>query len=226
MASESALHTIDESGMAALRITCGVLLVGALIIGLVFLGPLVDVVWLRSVLQHQKLYSYPIYVALQIFQGVSVIVPLTPLTIAGGIAFGPLACFGLSWLGVGLSQMIDFGLARVLGQDFVSKRLTDTRFSQSIGSLDDISFGKILVLVAIYSSGLISFDILTYSLGLTRIPTKWMPAIIGIGIAPKLLTLSLLGEAYARNPESYCIPFLIAAIILAVGGSSLLLFRK
>lgn len=205
-----------------------VLLFTAVFAGFIFADYFVNVENLRLAVSGIRLWAIPIYVGLQVFQGISIVVPLTPLTLAGGLVFGPSMGFFLSWIGVVGGQMLAFVFAKVIGSDFVHARVGNVRLGwiQSMLVAERLSVKGLLILWLIYFSCVVSFDIIAYSLGLTRITARWMFLISSIGIIPKLLILSVLGDIFVARADKFWLLIAITLLLVAVVSSTLILLRR
>jgi uncharacterized membrane protein YdjX (TVP38/TMEM64 family) len=198
-----------------------------LIVGIFLIPKFIDIDWLRNIIASKGWVTYPAYILLQILQGLSIFIPLSPVTVTGGIVFGSSLGILLSWIGVFCSQLIAFWLARIMGQDFVLKRVSGIKVHWLCNIVDSQRLNNkyLLALIAIYCSGVVSFDLLAYSLGLTRMKTKWMILIAGIGIIPKLIVLNVLGDTFSQEKNYGWLFGIIATIIFIVILSSIIIFK-
>lgn len=187
------------------RIAAAIFLLVSVLAGFLILKDFFDVSILRDILSKNKLLALSTYFLLQVFQSISIILPLTPLTIAGGLAFGAKMGFLFSWVGVLAGQLLAFTLSKYLGASFVQKRIGNLRISplEKIVAADRPSVkGAVLLLIA-YFSFIVSFDVIAYSLGLTHLKYRWMLIISSIGVIPKLFILSVLGGTVVLEVDKF-----------------------
>ncbi len=186
--------------------------------GLVLYPYFYDIQWINRIIRNNGVLSSLIFVLLQVLQGITIFIPLTPVTIAGGIVFGSVSCVILSWIGVMISQVIAFNLSRSMGQEYMVRKfpeiskyfLSESFLSRIVKRLNPIA------IMGVYLSGLVSFDILAYALGLTRISQLHMIIIASVGIIPKIVFLSYVGKQLNIS-NIYWLLLIAAALVIMVG---------
>lgn len=197
-------------------------------LGFIFLPKFIDISEIRGFLIEKKFSSYSIFTIFQIFQSLSIIIPLTPLTLAGGAVFGSYTGFLLSWLGVICGQIIAFSASRFLGKNFIESKVLATKIQEDRYDQIEVFVNSwaLIPILLMYCSGVFSFDLLSYILGLTTIRFyKWF-IMVAIGIAPKLFLLSFFADRYASDEQVNSFLWLIALILIVIWISSYLIYKK
>lgn len=117
--------------------------------------------------------------------------PAEFVAIANGICFGPYLGTAVTWTGAMLGAFLAFGLARALGRPFVG-RLAATR---NLHELDDwfasrgghaIFLGRLLPVI--------SFNLINYAAGLTRVSWTVFGVATGLGILPLTVLMVVIGD--------------------------------
>lgn len=188
----------------------------SVLIALYFYRDLIDIALLKSFLAAKRRASYFLYVAMQVLQGVSIIVPLSPMTIAGAAVFGTKTGMALSWIGVLISQAVAFLIARGAAQEYVRKAIDKPKYAfiKRVYEISSWNRNSYLSIFLLYASGVMSFDVLAYGLGLTKIRFSAMMLVVAIGICPKLLLLNYVGGALTAGTGA-AIGSLLLAIVIA-----------
>jgi uncharacterized membrane protein YdjX (TVP38/TMEM64 family) len=123
----------------------------------------------------------------------SVIAPLPAWLVAGanGILFGIWWGTLISWTGGLLGAAVTFWLARWLGRDFVAKRVGAGRLKQ----VDELSgaHGFWLILIARLIP-IVSFDLISYLAGLSRIGFFRFLLATAIGMTPGAFAFTVFGH--------------------------------
>lgn len=182
---------------------------------------------IKQFLSEYKFQIYPVFFCLQFLQGISLFLPLTPLTIGGSAILGPLPCFFLTWSALIASQMTNYGLSRALGRDFVKKKIGNSKIAIHDNRVSSLlhKYGY-LSLYILYFSGIVSFDLMAYLLGLTKITPLRMLALAVIGVVPKIAILSFAADYIISGQWEFSV-FVFSAILLGcVILSSVILLRK
>jgi uncharacterized membrane protein YdjX (TVP38/TMEM64 family) len=143
-------------------------------------------------------------------------IPGGPILIAAGAAYGPIwaAVYGL--IGIELGSLIAFLVARVLGADAVRRWIGERatrRLEGSEGTLMAIVFVSRLIPI-------ISFDVVSYAMGLTPL-RLWRFALANLaGIIPMTMLLVFVGDglitADARS-LGLAIGAMVVMVLLSVG---------
>ena len=133
-----------------------------------------------------------VFIVLIVIQGIIPPIPSGILIIAGGYVFGTFAGFVCALLGEFLVAVFCFTLSQWFGRPFVEKLIDPKELKAA-----DKFFKKIGP-KAIFLSRLIpliSFDVVSYAAGLTRIRfSRYLVATV-LGMIPRLLLLTWFGDA-------------------------------
>lgn len=151
---------------------------------------------------------------------VALMVPATPVTLAGGALFGTALGFALSLTGATLGATLAFLLGRRLGREQV-EGLAGRRARELDAHLARSGFVSVLVvrLVPIFPYGLVS-----YGAGLTGVRARaYVPATV-LGTIPAALAYSAVGGESAR-PDSPAFIAAVAGLAALLGGGALLARR-
>jgi uncharacterized membrane protein YdjX (TVP38/TMEM64 family) len=206
----------------------GILFILLVCLGIILIPKFSNIDGVRKLLFDYYKFSFIIFVFFQIFQCVSIFIPLTPLTIAGGLVFGPYIGTFLSWIGLTLGDTICFFLAKYFGRAYVEKKIgsLNNRFSIEILSRNTTRISFYIIIGLFFLSGMVSFDVLSYTLGLTKVRYRHFIILLSIGIVPKLIVLNLVSNYFLSSKVP--IFALIIAIVLFFGVlvTSYFLFMK
>lgn len=197
---------------AHLRWILGLLLVGAIVLGVAFreeLDAAALETWVASAGPAGPLLFMALYALATVL-----FLPGSVLTLAGGALFGPL--WGTLWnlTGATLGAALAFVVARYLGADWVERRAGPRlkRLNDGVAS-EGWRFVAFVRLVPLFP-----FNLLNYALGLTRIPFVPYLAATWIFMLPGALAYTYLGYAgreAAAGGEDLIQKGLIALALLA-----------
>ncbi len=136
--------------------------------------------------------------------------PSTLLFLAGGLAFG--VAWGTAYAAVGgtLGAVIGFGIARVLGRDFVDEQLGDLlpdlqHRRWGVGLVFLLNLIPIVPMTAInYGAGLSNMDLLPFTLA------------VAVGLTPRAFAYSFFGHAllHVRSREFAAAAALLLALLV------------
>jgi len=143
--------------------------------------------------------------------------PAELVAVANGMVYGPVWGTVITWSGAMLGAMLSFGLARFLGRSFVRRVLAERDVRKIDRWVDTHGAGAVFV-------GrffpIISFNLINYAAGLTRISWWTFAWATGVGILPLTTLMVALGHRIEDVPW-YAWPLLL------VGGAVLwLLVRR
>ena len=165
------------------------------------------------------IFSWLAYVIILVIAVMSP-VPDTPIVIAGGYIFGPFISIPLTIIGQILGATVDFYLARKLGRGFVNKK-----FPRASGLLNEYShkLGWQTVFIMRLTPTL-SFDLLSYVAGLSRI--KYIHYILATfsGMVPLIAVTSVLG--YSASIHSKILPLITIGVGVLFISLVLFIFKK
>ncbi len=137
-------------------------------------------------------------------------IPSLPLDLAAGAYFGPFLGGLYALAGALLGAMISFGIARLLG-----RRLVERFLSGHVNFCAECS-DKVLTKVVFLSRLLpiVSFDVVSYGAGLTRMSASRFALATGAGMIPATFAYTYFGSAVTVGPR----------VALAAGAGMVLLF--
>lgn len=116
--------------------------------------------------------------------------PAEVLAVANGMLFGPIWGTVISWVGAMLGAWLAFGLARLLGQPFVQATISERHRTVLDGWSE--RRGGIALLVSRLIP-VISFNLINYAAGLTRISWWTFTWATALGILPITIAMVLAG---------------------------------
>lgn len=139
--------------------------------------------------------------ALLVLQAVVAPLPSPPLLMAAGFVYGPVAGFGIGWLGLLLGASACFGAARLLGRP-VAERFVR---AQRLAAIDEHVRGQSgTAFLAILSLRVFMppfFDAVSYGCGLVAgLPFHWFLLATALGEIPKVASFTYLGAAAGDAP--------------------------
>jgi len=123
--------------------------------------------------------------------------PAEFVAIANGMVYGSFWGTVITWAGAMLGAFLSFGLTRLLGQPFVSKMVSSRR----VRAIDDWVThhgGKTLLLSRFIP--VISFNLINYAAGLTRLSWWTFAWATGIGILPLTIIMVIMGDQMETLP--------------------------
>jgi uncharacterized membrane protein YdjX (TVP38/TMEM64 family) len=163
-------------------------------------------------------------IVLLILQSIIIVIPFTPIVIVSGWIFGGAGGFVISWTGLFIGQYICYYLSKKYGNRYLAKIASNRRINY-VRRLSGDNMSKWCMLL-LYLSSVISFDILSIILGLLNYSTKVAVIIIMIGIIPKLILLSVLGDYSSVMGYNSIIMVILTIIIFVIIFSYIFLKKK
>ena len=150
---------------------------------------------------------------LMVLQSVIAPLPAFLITFANGLLFGVWWGAALSWSSAMLGAALCFFIARVLGRPVVGKLLSESAMNTSDRFFQ--RYGQHTVLIARLVP-VISFDVISYSSGLTSMRFLWFAVATGIGQLPATLLYSYLGDRVSGSIKVlfWAFSIVIAAFII------------
>ena len=144
------------------------------------------------------LLSPLVFLLLQLLQVIIAPLPGHIFSVVGGGLFGTLWGSILSVIGIFAGSLIAFKLAQLLGRPFVEE-IAD---KEDLEFIDEFFHEKkgIIAFFIIRMIPLMSFDIISYGMGLTKMEFKIYAIGTFIGTIPTVLFLSFLGEVFIADP--------------------------
>lgn len=166
---------------------------------------------LETFIRSQGTLSKFIFIVVFALKPLIIFIPAMLMTIVGGSLFGPLQGLLLSLVGFFLSGTLAFFLARFLGESFVDKIVK----GKSMKMDKTINKNGIFIIALIRFVPVFHYDIVSYTLGLTKV--KYKDYIIGsiLGVIIETAAYAYLGENIF-NPHSP--EFILSIAIIVVLG--------
>jgi len=178
------------------KLATAIVVVAVLAVAAVFINPLSEFVgslnsesisqWVNAA----GVWGPILIIALMTLAIVATPIPSAPIALAAGAAYGHM--FGTIYIAIGaeLGALIAFGLARFLGRDTLVRWVGDKLDTGLLGSQNVLTF-------TVFASRLmpfISFDIVSYAAGLSRLHV-WRFAVATLaGIIPASFILAHFGN--------------------------------
>ncbi|MDJ0957975.1 MAG: TVP38/TMEM64 family protein [Arenicellales bacterium] len=133
--------------------------------------------------------------------------PAEFVAIANGMIYGTLWGTVITWVGAMLGAFLSFGLTRMFGRPFVNKMLSNKRL-QTVDNWVAHHGGKTLLLSRFIP--VISFNLINYAAGLTRLSWWTFAWATGLGILPLTTIMVIMGDQMDTLPW-YAWVLLVAA---------------
>lgn len=183
------------------------------IIGLLFVpsiqNNLLDIIGIFKSLDIEKvkdyILSYGIWAPvisffLMIFQSVIAPLPAFLITFANAALFGWIFGALLSWFSAMVGAILCYYIAKLLGRSFVEKLTSKTALESVDGFFE--RYGKYTVLIARLLP-FVSFDIVSYAAGLTKMKIKDFVIATGLGQLPATIVYSYAGEMLTGGTKMF-----------------------
>ncbi|UNJ81441.1 TVP38/TMEM64 family protein [Metabacillus dongyingensis] len=138
-----------------------------------------------------------------------ILFPASIMSLAGGLAFGPVWGTIYTIIGATLGAVLSFGLARALGENLFRVRLEKWRKLET--QLREKGFLYILLLRLI---PVFPFDLVSYAAGISKV--KFWAFLFGtlLGIIPGTFAYNFLGSSFFQGKTLYVI--IAAAVFILV----------
>jgi len=148
-----------------------------------------------------------VFTGIQILQVVFAPIPGEATGFIGGYLFGALNGFLYSSIGLATGSLINFGIGRLLGKQFIRKLIPDSQIKQ----LDKLVHrqGAIVLFICFLFPGFPK-DYLCLFLGISDIPFKLFFLMATFGRMPGTLALSVQGASLYQQQ------YVLAAVIMAI----------
>ncbi len=150
-----------------------------------------DIGRLRDYLRGFGVWAPVVSFLLMVLQSVAAPLPAFVITIANGLLLGAVWGTLLSWSSAMVGAALCFGIARALGRPVVEGLAGATPVARADAFF--ARYGSAAVLIARLVP-VISFDVVSYAAGLTRIGLPAFLVATGIGQLPATIVYSVLGE--------------------------------
>jgi len=139
--------------------------------------------------------------------------PAELLAIANGMVYGPFWGTIITWVGAMMGAFLAFGLTRTFGQPFVRKMVSKKK-AQTVDRW--VARHGVETLFISRFIPVISFNLINYAAGLTKISWGTFAWTTGVGILPMTILMVVMGD------QIHTLPWAVW-ILLFLGGFLLLL---
>ncbi|WP_119070118.1 TVP38/TMEM64 family protein [Rubrobacter indicoceani] len=170
-----------------------------------------DVAGLRDYILSFGAWAPVVSVSLMVLQAVVAPLPAFLITFANGLAFGAVRGGLLSLFGATLAAVVSFYLARAFGRGPVEALVGRAGLESADGWFE--RWGTYAVLVARLVP-IVSFDVISFAAGLTRMRLSGFVAATVVGAAPATFVYSFLGE---QAPQYINVLLIAFGVVVAVG---------
>ena len=211
-----------------LRLGLALGLVGLLLLGLV-VTPLGAQLWAlfrdpsveraQGILASTTLWLPLVIVSLMVLHTL-VPVPAEILALVAGMALGPFWGFVTIWIGAMLGAYLGVFLARTFGQPLLRRLVAPQRLERTQGWLHQVD---IPILLAVRLLPVLSFNLINFALGLTRISWWQFTWTTGVGIVPVTAFVVVFG-AHLDDWRLLAL-MTLAALLVGVAGWVILRWR-
>jgi uncharacterized membrane protein YdjX (TVP38/TMEM64 family) len=152
---------------------------------------------------------------LMVLQSVAAPLPAFVITIANGLLFGAFWGSLLSWSSAMAGAALCYGIAKALGRPVVERLVGDAPLAKSDSIFE--RYGTHAVLIARLIP-LISFDVVSYAAGLTRMGFVPFMVATGIGQLPATVVYSVLGQNIGSGPQAalWTVSALLSLVVLGL----------
>lgn len=185
-------------------------------LGIYFLGG-IDREQLQLWLQQMGIWAPIIYISLYSL-GTLLILPSTPLNLAGGAIFG--AWWGTLWTTVAavVAAVVAFAFTRSIGRELIAKKLAG-RWE----ALDaELRQGGLFYMFAIRLLPIIPYGLVNFAAGLTSIRYKDYLTGTILGTVPGILPFVMMGSGLQALSQGNILPLMFALALtgMLVGGAT------
>ncbi|MEQ2454980.1 TVP38/TMEM64 family protein [Flavonifractor hominis] len=170
---------------------------------------------MRDYIQRFSPFSHLFYLMVQLLSVLIAPIPSNVTALAGAVLFGTWPAFLLTWIAVVSGSMLVFFLARILGQSF-AERLVSQTVTQRY--LDVIRRKRDIFLILVFLFPFFPDDLICILAGLTDIPARRFFLIVLLTRPWGLLVACCLGGATISIPVWAMIPLGAAGILIFLLG--------
>lgn len=157
-------------------------------------------------------------ILLMIFQSISAPVPAFLITGANGAIFGIFWGVVISWIGAMLGGILSFFLARWFGETFVKKMIKSATLWEKVDQISSKHGFKVILIGRLLP--FISFDLISYAAGLSKMKIAPFCIATGIGMLPGTLAYVLLGNQMLRFDSYFNIAGIVVIVVLCIYGAT------
>ena len=133
-----------------------------------------------------------IYILMMIVAILIAPIPSSPLAIIGGALFGPWLGMIYTLIGATIGATLAFLIARFFLRDYLSKKLEQNKFYLKIKGKKEKNIARIIFITRLMPH--ISFDVVSYAAGLTRLNVFTFAIVTFLGMIPIVFLLSFFGS--------------------------------
>jgi len=146
----------------------------------------------EDLIKNSGIFAPFIYVFLMIVAILVSPIPSSPLAIFGGAVFGPFLGMIYTLIGATIGAVLAFLVSRFFLRDYISRKLERNKFYKRIRGKDNNNIAKIILFTRLMPH--ISFDIVSYAVGLTSLNVWTFALVTFIGMIPIVFLLSFFGN--------------------------------
>lgn len=172
-------------------------------------------------LEKYETESIPIYIGLQIIQVVVSVLPGQVFQLAAGYMYTFIPALFYAILGAAVGTIISFGLARVLGRDFVHMFFGEEKTHYYMERLN--SKKAYMLVFLLYAIPGIPKDMISYVAGISEMKFRPFVILSAVGRLPGMMGSIMIGSMWYR--ENY-IGMVVLAIIAATAFILCIVFHK
>lgn len=154
-----------------------------------------------------------ISILFMIIQAVAAPLPSFIITGANGIVFGVFWGIVISWIGAMLGALLTFYLAKWFGKKIINEKDRENKWIKKMDHFNG-KHGFLIILLARIIP-VVSFDLISYAAGLSRMKTSTFLLATGIGMIPGTVIYTILGHDFIQLGENWG-RFLSFAILLCL----------
>ncbi|TBR19329.1 TVP38/TMEM64 family protein [bacterium] len=168
---------------------------------------------LKDLIEEAGVWGPVVYILLFIARALT-LAPATPFVLAAGLAWGPWLGMFWAWVGINLSGMAAYGVAKAMGREWVAEHETPW-----MAKLEAKLLARPFMTSLLLRLLLLPFDTVNYACGLVDIP--FLPYVAGtaLGVLPGVVTFALFGGAW-NDPRAIAVSGAVFGASLA--GAALL----
>ncbi|WP_020006830.1 TVP38/TMEM64 family protein [Salinicoccus albus] len=170
--------------------------------------------WIRS----WGVFAPVVSIFLMVLQAIAAPLPSFLITGANGMVFGVFWGIFISWIGAMAGAVASYYLAAVFGEAVFSKKYKEKNWLKKLEHFNG-KHGFVIVLVTRLIP-VVSFDLISYAAGLTRMKISHFLLGTGIGMLPATVIYTIIGHDFLQLEEykgRLIILFLALVILFMVG---------
>lgn len=156
------------------------------------------------------------FVGMVVLQIVVAVIPGEPLEIGAGYAFGFWEGTALCLIGIVAGSLLVFGIVRLWGVRMVEVFFPREKID-SLRFLQDARRRDLLIFLVFFLPGTPK-DLLSYFVGLTKLPLRRWLLIAGIARIPSVVTSTIGGDALGMQNYVFAVLVFAGTALLSAGG--------